>query len=84
MITKDIEIEDIVENYPYLVPELAYHGIICVACGEPIWGTLKEQADRKDITEEKFGRIINEMNRIIAEKSADCADRVLKGDRGLC
>ncbi len=48
-ITPDSKVEEIVERYPKAVGWLIQHGIICVVCGEPFWGTLGELMERKDI-----------------------------------
>ena len=42
--TKDITIEELVEKAPKSVEYLMNAGIKCIACGEPIWGTLEEAA----------------------------------------
>ncbi len=49
MIAKQIEIEELVNNYPFSVKYLMEHGIRCIACGEPIWGTLEEAAKEKKL-----------------------------------
>jgi hybrid cluster-associated redox disulfide protein len=51
MITIDMEIEDLVNQYPEAVGLLMEKGIVCIQCGTPIWGTLKEAAKRKGITD---------------------------------
>ncbi len=63
MITADILIEDLVQMYPKLVGPLADYGLVCIRCGEPIWGTLKELAEDKGI--KNLDEIIGEMNEII-------------------
>lgn len=65
-ITPDTTIEEIVTNYPELVRPLMEFGIKCIACGEPVWGTLKENADEKGIT--NLDEIVGELNRIVREK----------------
>ena len=62
MLTKDIHIEDLVENYPFSVKYLAQNGIRCIACGEPIWGTLEEAAKEKGFDDEKIQFFVNELN----------------------
>lgn len=62
-ITEDTTIEEIVSNYPKLVRPLMEYGIKCIACGEPVWGTLKENADEKGI--KNLSEIIGELNRIV-------------------
>lgn len=63
MISKDSDIEDIVNDYPQLIRPLKEHGIACIVCGEPVWGTLEQIANSKNI--ENLDVIIEEMNRII-------------------
>ena len=59
-IDKSTLIEDIVENYPELVRPLKEHGTVCLACGEPVWGTLHDQAESKGIT--NLDDILTELN----------------------
>ena len=67
MITKEILIEDLVREYPRLVGPLKMEGIVCLACGEPIWGTLEAQADEKGI--ENIDEIVGRMNAVISEQN---------------
>lgn len=60
-ITKDIEIEDLVKAYPASIKLLAEKGIKCIACGEPIWGTLEEAAKEKGFSDTEIDSTINEM-----------------------
>ena len=50
-ITEDILIEDLVRELPRSVRVLSQHNIVCIRCGEPYWGTLKELASEKGITD---------------------------------
>ncbi len=61
----DTTIEEIVQDYPELIRPLMQFGIKCVMCGEPIWGTLKENAEEKGI--ENFNEILEELNSIIEQ-----------------
>ncbi|MFP4547487.1 MAG: DUF1858 domain-containing protein [Fidelibacterota bacterium] len=63
MITKDTIIEDLVEDYPELVVPLREYGIVCIACGEPVWGTLGELMDKKELKNQD--EILEKMNQII-------------------
>ena len=63
MITKDMLIEDLVEEYPQLVGPLKVEGIVCLACGEPVWGTLEEQAAEKGLT--NIDDIVERMNAML-------------------
>jgi methionine synthase II (cobalamin-independent) len=65
MITKETYIEDLVEDYPELVVPLRKYGIICIACGEPVWGTLGELMEKKGIDNPE--EIVIEMNNIVAK-----------------
>jgi hypothetical protein len=64
-ITKQIEIEDLVRNYPFSIRFLAEKGIKCIACGEPIWGTLEEAAKEKNFNDDEIDQIIKELMDLI-------------------
>lgn len=68
MLAKHMHIEDIVRDYPEVVTPLADRGIICIACGEPVWGTLAELAENKGIQD--IDNIIEELNKVITQKIA--------------
>lgn len=59
-------IEEIVEKYPELVRPLRARGIVCIRCGEPIWGTLEQVAASKGI--DNVDAIVAELNRVIARQ----------------
>lgn len=63
-ITKEIEIEDLVKQYPFTVRFLAEKGIKCIACGEPIWGTLQEAAEEKGFNPEAIENIVEELKKL--------------------
>lgn len=60
-ITKEILIEDLVDNYPFSVRYLMEKGIRCIMCGEPIWGTLEEAAKEKDFSDADLEKFVSEM-----------------------
>jgi hypothetical protein len=60
-ITKDIYIEDLVNHYPFSITYLMKKGIRCIACGEPVWGTLKEAVLEKGFSEYDLETFIAEM-----------------------
>ncbi len=65
-ITKEIEIEDLVQLIPKSVVYLREKGIRCLRCGEPIWGSLENAAIDKGFSEkdiEKFVADLNELSR---------------------
>jgi hypothetical protein len=65
LITKNTTIEEIVLNYPDLITPLKQFGITCVACGEPVWGTLAENAYQNNVN--NLEAIIERLNQIILE-----------------
>ncbi len=67
MITKNIEIEELVRKYPFSVKYLMEQGIRCIACGEPIWGTLEEAAREKGFGDQAIENFVNEMNTLASE-----------------
>mgnify|MGYP006301531609 CR=1 FL=1 len=60
-ITKDIPIEDLVDNVPQAVKYLMNEGIKCIACGEPIWGTLEDAAKEKGYNDEDIERFVKDL-----------------------
>jgi len=67
-ISKDIYIEDLVKHYPFSVRFMSQKGIKCIACGEPIWGTLEEAALEKGFDEIKIQDLIVEMKNLAAKE----------------
>ena len=59
-------IEWIVENHPELIRLLREYGIVCIRCGEPIWGTLEQATHEKGIVD--LDRIIETLNRRISRR----------------
>ncbi len=60
-ITKDISIEELVEDFPVAVSYLMRKGIKCIACGDPIWGTLEEAAKEKGFCDEEIEDFVKEL-----------------------
>jgi len=58
-------IEDLVQEYPKLIAPLKLEGIVCLACGEPVWGTLEQQASEKGL--ENIDEIVGRMNKLLGE-----------------
>lgn len=48
-IKDDITIEELIERLPQASAILRRFGIVCLQCGEPVWGTLGEVAAEKGI-----------------------------------
>lgn len=64
-VNKDIEITDLVEKYPETVKFLSHKGIKCIACGEPVWGTLEEAAKEKNFSDDEIKQLVSELNAFI-------------------
>lgn len=60
-----MHIEDLVQEYPKLVGPLKTEGIVCLACGEAVWGTLEQQAEQKGIM--NLDEIIERMNKLLVD-----------------
>ena len=50
-ITLDWHVDELVEAYPQAAGFLADHGVVCIVCGEPYWGTLGELMAHKQIAD---------------------------------
>jgi methionine synthase II (cobalamin-independent) len=71
MIHKDILIEELVTMIPESVSYLMQRGIKCIACGEPIWGTLAEAAKEKGFSDNEIEKVVGELNQIEEKSSHD-------------
>jgi len=67
LITKEMWIEEILEKYPTAQEFLSKKNIVCVMCGEPVWGSLKELMQDKEFSDEEIDTIIKELNEFIKE-----------------
>ena len=63
-VTASTLIEDLVRDMPESVTYLMQHGIRCIRCGEPIWGTLEDAAREKGFGDEDIGRFVKELNEL--------------------
>jgi len=63
-ITKDICIEDLINNYLFSVKYLSQKRIRCIACGEPVWGTLEEAVIEKGFTETDLEVFVKELREL--------------------
>lgn len=64
MITKDITIEELIEEVPASVRYLSEKGIKCIACGEPIWGTLEDAAKEKGFSDSDIENFVRELQKL--------------------
>jgi len=57
-ITKDTTIEEILEEFPDTVKIFMDYGIPCLVCGEPLWGTVEEAAEKYKVNlDELLGKL---------------------------
>jgi hypothetical protein len=59
-ITLDTQIEDLVRDFPEAAGFLTKHGVRCIRCGEPVWGTLGELLEEESIGEPQ--RLVDKLN----------------------
>lgn len=69
MITRQIEIEDLVKILPEAVAYLSDKGIRCLRCGEPVWGTLEDASKEKGFNDEQISEFEAELNQKLMCKS---------------
>jgi methionine synthase II (cobalamin-independent) len=67
MISKEMTIEELVSVHPKSVRFLMEKGIKCLACGEPIWGTLESSAREKGFDDDQIGQMVRELNQVLKE-----------------
>lgn len=79
-ITKNISIEELIEEVPSSVKYLMTEGIRCIVCGEPIWGTLEEAAEEKGFNQEDISRFVNELQKLADNGEDDTISGVNKID----
>jgi methionine synthase II (cobalamin-independent) len=65
VITKEIEIEDLVNILPDSVVYLREKGIRCLRCGEPIWGSLENAAKEKGFNDNDIEQFVKDLNEML-------------------
>lgn len=70
VITRNVLIEDLINDYSFSVRFLMENGIRCIRCGEPIWGTLEEAAKEKDFSDEALDAFIEEMKKMAVDEQS--------------
>ena len=55
-------IEDVVRRYPASVEIFYRHGLPCIACGEPVWGTIEENARKYGVKD--LDALLRELNQL--------------------
>jgi hypothetical protein len=70
LITADIDVEELVAAHPKASGYLAERGIVCIRCGEPYWGTLRELAAIKNL-ENQIDDIVADLIVYLEEAASD-------------
>ena len=60
-ITADTPVDLLVSTYPHAVGLLIAHGLPCVVCGEPYWGSLSELAQNKGWKSGQIEQLISQL-----------------------
>jgi len=63
-INKNITIEDLINIKPQAVSYLMKNHIKCLACGEPIWGTLESVSKEKGYSDKDIEKFVRELNEL--------------------
>lgn len=67
LVDRDTPIEELIGRYPRSVRFLMEKGIKCLACGEPIWGTIASSARDKGFSEQEIDVLVQELNAFLGE-----------------
>ncbi|MCA9743715.1 MAG: DUF1858 domain-containing protein [Deferribacteres bacterium] len=59
--TKEVYIEDLLREVPGAAAYLRTKGIKCLACGEPIWGTLESAAREKGFSDVEIAAFVADL-----------------------
>ncbi len=65
IINPEDTVEDVITKYPKTVKVFMEFGIPCMVCGEPIWGTIKENAEKYNVKD--IQKLLKELNRCAKE-----------------
>jgi len=66
-VDKDTSIEELIQRYPKSVRFLMEKGIKCLACGEPVWGTVGSSARDKGFSDAEIDLLVEELNAFVRE-----------------
>lgn len=71
MITKDMTIGELVQQYPSVVEILMEEGVHCVGCGAAYFETIEEGLAGHGRSEEEVAAVIEKLNNAIPEEKGD-------------
>ncbi len=71
MIFRTTPIEELVTLLPDSVSYLMRAGIKCIACGEPVWGTIESAAQEKGIPSDRIEQIVADLNGMLLAAASE-------------
>lgn len=74
-IHRTILIEELVTMLPESIGYLMEKGMKCLACGEPMWGTLEDAAREKGCTDDQIDETVRELRLMARKGSSSRIDR---------
>ena len=60
-------VEDVIQQFPATVRVFMDHDFPCLVCGEAVWGTVAENAERNKISGEKFDALMKALNKTVSD-----------------
>ena len=66
-ITKNMQINDIINNYPDLIPLLMGYGLHCVGCSFSGHDTLEQGAKLHGMSDEDIDMMVSDCNELLEE-----------------
>ncbi|MBK7257464.1 MAG: DUF1858 domain-containing protein [Ignavibacteriae bacterium] len=67
-ISGSMQVEELLERYPMATGLLLQHGVPCLVCGEPVWGTLGEVLGSHGKKPEEAAAIVQELKKELEVK----------------
>lgn len=67
IIDENTSVEEIVDNCPAAVDYLRKNNIVCIVCGEPVWGSIGELMSSKNIDSSDYISILEGLNKLCSE-----------------
>jgi hypothetical protein len=61
-------IEELLDVFPHAVSIMLRNDLPCLVCGEPVWGTIRELAERNGWSAGKLTTLVEELNRSYSQR----------------
>ena len=66
-ITPEMTVEEVITRWPQTIKVMIKFGIPALVCGEPLWGTIGENAEKYGVKD--IDKLIEELNKAAGESS---------------